>query len=159
MANQVDNFVSNIGKQPVFSGLCALASIGSTAGIALSESFGVAAFGTAFVSPVIVPLLAASAAINLFRERSGLSKIFSAAAIGGAAVAMAGYAATIGAPGWDALGAYAYSMVGMAGVSLLNIVAHYTRNKNVKITATTEDITADVQNTEAGKAPGNDPAP
>ena len=133
MTNAVDNALSKLRGAPYFSLACATAAPVTLGAAMLSDAFGMAVMGVGLASPGACALVTLVGGINLFRDRSKLSKAFSAAAAVAGAAGVAGYATEINQPGWEALGAFIYTGMGMTAGGVLGTLAHYPRNVHLKI--------------------------
>jgi hypothetical protein len=137
MANQVDRFIEKVKGAPVLSSIFAAAC-------AISFVAPPVAFATVALAPIGCGVLLAMSGLNLFRDRSTLSKAFSVAAGASATAGLAGVAATSGLPDFGPIAGFFAAAAGMAGASVLDIVAHYTRNShlNIKASITRKDDSA-----------------
>lgn len=153
MANAVDNTLSKLRGAPYFSLACATAAPAALSASVLSDSFGMAVMGVGLASPGACAVLTLVGGLNLFRDRSKLSKAFSAAAATAGAAGLVGYAGTINEPGWEALGAFFYAAMGMTAGGILGTIAHYTRNVHLKVQAAVSVVKKDDATPPAPPAP------
>jgi hypothetical protein len=133
MASLADKFAEKAKGAPYVSIATALAAPLSLALMPLNLAFPFIAIAAA--SPTVVLAAGGMAGFNMMRERSKLSKTFSAAAIGAAVLGTAGYLSQINAPDFGALTAFFYSTVAMTAAGALNVAAHYTRNVSLQVNA------------------------
>ena len=153
MSNTVDHALSKLRGAPYFSLACATAVPAALGAATLSNTFGMVAMGVGFASPGACALLTLVGGLNLFRERSKLSKGFSAAAAVAGVAGLVGYVSEINQPGWEALGAFIYAAMGMTAGGVLGTIAHYTRNVNLKIQAAVSVVKKDESTPPAPPAP------
>ncbi|GEM_PF-2809715 len=135
MANRADAFVERIRNAPVISGVCAAAS---PLALLATRILPEAIFVAGAVSPVANIGLGAIAAFNLLRERSRLSKIFSAAALGTAVLGLGAFVSQMNTPEFGPLVGYMATMASTTVAGIFNIAAHYTRNTHVHLSASVE---------------------
>ena len=128
MANKVDQLVEKVKGAPVLSSIFAAAC-------AVSFVVPPVAFATVAMAPIGCGILLAMSGLNVFRDRSTLSKAFSVAAGASAIAGLAGVAATAGLPDFGPIAGFFFAAAGMAGASVLDIAAHYTRDRHLKVAA------------------------
>lgn len=139
----LDNLTAQIGEEnmkeiikkiPPVSSLSAVFGAATLAGFfteTIPSFFAYPMFLTMAASPLVSPALAVPASINLFKkERSALSKVFSAAA---AVAGIGGLASMAAVQGPDALAAPIYSTFGMILAGTLNIISNLTADTKVNI--------------------------
>jgi len=118
--------VEKIRELPIMS-----AAISATGGLTLTGAFnglGMAIFAAPFASAAV----AISGAVNAFdTKRSGLSRVFNAAA---AVVGAIGLIAPFAIAGPEALGALVISLGAMALGGAFNVASHFLRNKKLPVT-------------------------
>lgn len=120
-----DRFAEKAKGAPYFSIATTLLA---PASVAMLPLMALPAFFAFAASPTLMLVAGGIGAFNLTRERSGLSKAFSAAAVVTAAAGTVGYLSQINMPDWDAIGAFIYSGMAMTAGGAMNVAAHYTRN-------------------------------
>ena len=114
--------LDKLRELPVGSGIAAVVGIG-----ALTETFNIGMFMLA--SPVASAAVAVPAIINAFdKKRSGLSRVFSAAA---AVVGVVGAALPFVIAGPAALGGFLIATATMAAAGAFNVAAYALRNKQL----------------------------
>jgi hypothetical protein len=124
-------------NKPIVSGAIAAAGLTSIFAMATAtdnDLLAAAALYTAFASPLLSGVAAGKGAIDLFKKRPGLSKVFSAAAVGvGAAGAVLpimpelGGSLTLGGEGFAAL---VFSTQAMTGAAVSNIMSDLIANSS-----------------------------
>jgi hypothetical protein len=128
-----------VKKVPPVSSLSAVFGMATLAGFftdTIPDFLAYPMFLTLAASPLISPALAVPATINLFKkERSGLSKVFSAAA---AVAGVGGLLSMASVQGPDALAAPIYSTLGMIVAGTLNVISNLTADTKVKVSVSTE---------------------
>jgi hypothetical protein len=136
----IDDTISNVAiKKPTVSTLslafAAATTVAGLIGSAASTDVAQSIFLTgSFVS---VPLLATAStigALNMFRNKSGLSKVFSAVSIGTGGVIAA--AMMQDSSGWDWLGPVLATGPATVLASGANLASHYTRDKGLSLKVT-----------------------
>lgn len=132
MPNKVDNAISKMKNVPWVSASTLAAGVALPATWSIEGAFYLGA-GVAMASPFLCAGMMAVGATSLFRERSGLSKAFSVAAIGAGGAGLAGLVTASSAPGFEALMGIMYVYLGMTAAAGFNVAAHYTRNVHVKL--------------------------
>jgi hypothetical protein len=122
MSDQGQTTVEKIKELPIMSGAVAVAGAGI-----LTEAFNVGMF--LFAAPLACAAVAVSGAVNAMdKKRSGLSRIFSAAA---AVTGAVGAAVVFTTAGPEALGAFVVSLAAMTAAGAFNVAAYALRNKKL----------------------------
>ena len=128
MANKVDINVAKILEAPILSGPTLAAALLST--VSMGTAFAYCA-----VSPVLCGALVITAGIGLMRDRTKLSKIFSAAAAVSAVTALGMMATGPHLPDFGNAIYFVYTGIGAGIASAFNIASHYTRNTTLSFRA------------------------
>lgn len=122
MSGQGQTTVEKIRELPIASGAIAVAGAGT-----LTQIFNVGAL--LFAAPLACAAVAVSGAVNAMdKKRSGLSRIFSAAA---AVVGAVGAIAPFAIAGPEALGALVISLGAMTAAGAFNVAAYALRNRQL----------------------------
>lgn len=82
----------------------------------------------ALVSPAVCGVAAIVGVMNILREHSTLSKMFSGVAAAAGATGVIGMLAYMGTPDYGPLNGFVLSVAGMTAAGAMNTAAHYTRN-------------------------------
>ncbi len=129
----IDDTISNVViKKPTASVLTlAFSSVGLGALAVGAEGVFMT---TALASPLTLAVASTIGAINLFRNKSGLSKVFSAVSVG-TGVVMAG-ALMQDSSGWDWLEPVMKCLPATAVASAANLASHYTRDRSLSLKLT-----------------------
>lgn len=132
MANAVDRAVTTLSKIPWFSVVTVVPATIAAAQVDTGEATSAGLVSLTFMVAAGIPAttwFSIAAAVNLFRDRSCLSKAFSLVSGATSAVALPQFAMSYSSGDEQKL-LFAVSLTAVASAS--NIVAHYSRNSHRK---------------------------
>jgi hypothetical protein len=135
--DSVDLAINKLRKHPVANGLAGIFGLATSADVFLNnaDAFGIFSFAGAFAAVPVTAAMGLYAGLNLFRNRSKLSKTFSLAAVGVVAVAGVAMSSVQGPAG---LAAPLFMLMAMGPAGLLNVAAQYTKDVHLGLKAKDE---------------------